>query len=120
MKKSLLLMTCIGVCALVLAACNKESKFSAGEEMNAEEARAYREKLLAEQEVTEKTVEDEATEGESAFPDICYYTETGGVWHASRSCSYLKNADRVLESSPESAELAGKARPCSRCASNWQ
>ncbi|MBQ8213728.1 MAG: hypothetical protein IJZ80_06940, partial [Clostridia bacterium] len=51
------------------------------------------------------------------LPDVCYYTETGSVWHASTDCSYLKNADHILQGTPEGAELAGKARPCSRCAS---
>jgi hypothetical protein len=117
MKKSLILMACVSVLALALAACHRESGFSAGEEMNADELRAYREKLLAENAVEPTPEEEDLIE---ELPDVCYYVEKGSVWHASKSCSSLKKSENSIESDLEGAELAGKARPCSKCASKWQ
>ena len=116
--------------------------------MNPDEIKAYREKLLAEilsestppeatppstppeavlpstspENVPPKTGEEEEPkdESEQELPEVCYYVENGSVWHASQSCSYLKNSKNIIESDPEGAEAAGKARPCSKCASNWQ
>jgi hypothetical protein len=118
MKRSLLLMACVGLCALALAACGKEEDFSAGKRMNAEETRALRDKMLAEQkkpEPEQTPAEEEAAE----LPDVCYYTEKGGKWHASADCRYLKNSTDVLEGSVESAALAGKNQPCSACAAAY-
>jgi len=123
--KKLLMVACVGICALALAACGKGKSFSAGVEMNAEEARAYRERLLAQKAEEEKAEDavtsedvpaDEIEEGDE-LPDVCYYTANGGVWHYARSCSYLRNAEDILNGSVESAALLGKVRPCSRCAS---
>lgn len=117
MKKSLILMACVSVVALALAACHRESGFSAGAEMNADEIKAYREKLLAEN--TDGSTPEEEISSE-ALPDVCYYVEKGSVWHASKDCSSLKKSENIIEGDLEGAELAGKARPCSKCASNWQ
>ncbi len=121
MKKSLLLMACIGVCALALVACGKEKQFSAGEEMNADEARALREKLLTEQgaETPKAEAEQPAEDENEGLPEVCYYTEKGGKWHASTDCRYLKNSTDILQSSVESAALAGKSQPCSACAAAY-
>ncbi|MBE6702576.1 MAG: hypothetical protein E7585_04085 [Ruminococcaceae bacterium] len=122
--KKLLLATCVGVCALALAACGRGKDFSAGELMSAEEARAYREKLLAQKAEAEKNASPEQTveetpqeEAPEAPFDLCYYTASGSVWHYAKNCSYIKNADRLLWGNIESAAAAGKLRPCSRCAS---
>ena len=117
MKKSLILMACVSVVALAFASCHRESGFSAGTEMTADEIKAYREKLLTES-TEEPTPEQDVSS--DAFPDVCYYVESGSVWHTSKSCSALKRSENIIESSPEGAENAGKARPCSKCASNWQ
>ena len=116
MKKSLLFMACLGLCACLLTACAREEGFSAGTEMTAEELRLYREKLLAQKEEApaEKEPEDEAPTDVSEL--VCYYTENGSVWHADRNCSYLKRSQNVLEGSVEGAAIAGKERPCSGCA----
>lgn len=135
MKKSVLLLTCIGVCAMLLAACGKGEKFSAGTEMNADEARAYREKLLAEQEAEKAAQKEESTApnteepaqnteenaqpGEVALPAVCYYTEKGSKWHASADCHYLQNSKEILQGSVDSACYAGKSQPCSGCASMY-
>lgn len=118
MKRSILFLACVGACALLLTACGREKSFDAGTEMNAEEAKAYREKLLAEAAEADEAPEGDLNTAEGGhLPDVCYYTENGSVWHLSKDCSYLKKATNILEAPPESAELAGKARPCSRCAS---
>ena len=118
MKKSLIIMACLGACALLLAACGKEKRFSAGEEMDAEEIKAYREKLMAEATVkSEEPAEPkpEIDEGENGLPTVCYYTEKGTKWHASHKCRYLQKSVDVMEGSLESAHLAGKTSPCSGC-----
>lgn len=144
MKKSLILMACVSVVAVALVACHRENGFSAGTEMNADEIKAYREKLLAESavdsgsngnttpEITEKSGSEEQklqeneknndpeTEESQELPDICYYVENGSVWHASKGCSYLKKAKEILEGDLEQAQASGKSDPCSRCASNWK
>jgi len=117
MKRSLIFMACVSMVALALAACHRESGFSAGTEMNADEIRAYREKLLAES--ATETAPEESVSSE-ALPEVCYYVEKGSVWHASKSCSSLKKSENIIESDLEGAEIAGKARPCSKCASHWQ
>lgn len=148
MKKSLILMACVGVIALAFTACHREDGFSAGSEMSADEVRAYREKLLAEtlseakppeatppstpsepvlpstpSEVTPPEAEggeDVEDGGTEELPEICYYVANGSVWHASNNCSYIKNSKNVIQDDVEGAQAAGKARPCSKCASNWQ
>jgi hypothetical protein len=117
MKKSLILMACVSMVALAFASCHRESGFSAGTAMNADEIKAYREKLLAENTVEPAPEEEAASD---TLPDVCYYVEKGSVWHASKDCSSLKKSENIIESDPEGAELAGKARPCSKCASNWK
>ena len=117
MKKSLILMACVSVVALALAACHRESGFSAGAEMNVDEIKAYREKLLEENAAETASEEDDLIK---EMPDVCYYVEKGSVWHASKSCSSLKKSENIIESDLEGAELAGKARPCSKCASDWK
>ncbi|MBQ9099396.1 MAG: hypothetical protein IJY50_08220 [Clostridia bacterium] len=120
MKKSLIVMACLGACALVLAACGKEKRFSAGEEMNAEEIKAYREKLMAQTEPSVDEAPETAPEaGEDALPAVCYYTEKGTKWHASLKCRYLRKSVDILEGSLESAHLAGKTSPCSGCAAAY-
>ena len=130
MKRSLILVACLSVIAAALAACHRDGGFSAGTEMSADEIRAYREKLLAENlsestssEGTPQESEEETDpeNGESqTLPEVCYYVESGEVWHASKSCSSLKKSKNIIESDPEGAEAAGKARPCSKCASAWK
>ena len=131
MKKSLLLMACIGVCACVLAACAKDKAFSAGTELTADEIRAYRERLQAER-LAKEEAENAPEEAPDVAPDetveeesdealeVCYYTENGSVWHADRDCSYLKRSQNVLSGSVEGAAIAGKNRPCSSCAAAYQ
>lgn len=119
MKRSLLFMACLGICALFLTACTKEKAFSAGTEMTAEELRLYRERLLAEQEA-ENTEQAPAPEvSDETELSVCYYTTNGSVWHADRNCSYLKRSQNVLEGSVEGAAIAGKTRPCSSCAAAY-
>ena len=116
MRRSLLLMACVGLCALAFSACTKDRAFSAGTEMNAEEMKLYRERLLAEKE------EGEVPEAEPEEPvplETCYYTENGTVWHADRECAYLKRSKNVLNGSVEGAAIAGKTRPCSSCAAAY-
>ena len=143
MKKSLIFMACVGVIALAFTACHREDGFSAGSEMSADQIRAYREKLLAENlaeaappEVTPPSTpsepvspstppvteegEDMKDGGAEELPEICYYVENGSVWHVSNSCSYIKNSKNVIQDDVEGAQAAGKTRPCSKCASNWQ
>ena len=119
MKKSLLFMACVGICACFLTACGRDKSFSAGTEMSAEELRLYRERLLAQKE-QEAPAEPEEPEQEPLEElDTCYYTENGTVWHADRNCSYLKRSQNVLEGSVEGAAIAGKTRPCSSCAAAY-
>ena len=121
MRKSLLLIACVGLCALALAACGKEDGFSAGQRLNADETRALREKMLAEQAEKDATEPEEtpAEEETDGLPAVCYYTEKGGKWHASADCRYLKNSVDILSGSVESAALAGKDQPCSGCAAAY-
>ena len=121
MKRSLILMACVGLCALALAACGKKDEFSAGQRLNAEETRALRDKLLAEETENEapKSEEAPAEEEQDGLPAVCYYTEKGGKWHASADCRYLKNSADILSGSVESAVLAGKDQPCSGCAAAY-
>ena len=120
--KKLLMRACLGICALALAACAKERGFSAGTEMSAEELKAYRERLLAQQAEAEQKEEPAAPEApaeEDELLDVCYYTQNGTVWHADRNCSYLKRSQNVLQGSVEGAAIAGKTRPCSSCAAAY-
>ncbi len=117
MKKSLLMMACLGICAFVLTSCSKDHGFSAGNEMSGEELEKYREQLLAEQN-EEKADEQEPEEPADEPLEVVYYTENGTVWHADRNCSYLKRSQNVLEGSVEGAAIAGKTRPCSACAAH--
>lgn len=120
MKKSLIWMACVGLCALALAACSKEDRFSAGKRLHADDAQDMREKLLAEQAQAPATEEKEPeVEVEDALPVVCYYTEKGGKWHASANCRYLKNSTDILEGSVEGANYAGKNQPCSVCAAAY-
>ena len=123
MKRSLLFMACLGLCACLLTACAKKTDFSAGTEMTAEELRQYREKLLAQKEQAKQEESAEDVGAEKPVTDladlICYYTENGSVWHADRNCSYLKRSQNVLEGSAEGAAIAGKSRPCSGCAAAY-
>lgn len=128
MKKSLLMMACLGICAFVLTSCAKDSGFSAGTEMSGEELEKYRGQLLAAQDADKEpaasekedvpTISDQ--EKEEAELSVVYYTENGTVWHAERDCSYLKRSQNVLEGSVEGAAIAGKTRPCSSCAKAYK
>ena len=138
MKKSLIIMACLSVAVVALTACQRESGFSAGTEMTADEIRAYREKILAEaaseqnsskgtadseqnsEQNGEQNTEEQGNEQREELPCVCYYVKNSEVWHASKSCSYLKNAKDIIEGDPQGAQAAGKLRPCSRCASNWK
>ena len=120
MKKSLILMACVGLCALALAACGKEDRFSAGKRLNADDAKDMRDKLMSEREQAPATEEKEPeVEAEETLPTVCYYTEKGGKWHASANCRCLKNSTDILEGSVEGANYAGKNQPCSVCAAAY-
>ena len=120
MKRSILLMACLGVCALLVTACGKQKTFSAGTEMSAEEAQAYRERLLAEgADGQAPDAEPEEENAEILPPAVCYYTEKGSKWHIHADCQYLQNSKDVLEGTLEGAALAGKTGPCSRCAAMY-
>ena len=116
MKKRFLFMACLGLCACLLTACTKETSFSAGTEMSADELRLYRERLLAQKQQEEDAENKPAADVEEL---VCYYAENGSVWHIDRECSYLKRSKNVLEGSVEGAAIAGKTRPCSGCASAY-
>ena len=45
---------------------------------------------------------------------IVYWTKSGGVWHSSRDCRYIKNSE-VESGSVDDAIAAGKERVCSSC-----
>ena len=118
MKKSLLLMAFLGICAFVLTSCSKDHGFSAGTEMSGDELEKYRAQLLAEQAKEEQPADPEPEEPADEALSVVYYTENGTVWHADRNCSYLKRSQNVLEGSVEGAAIAGKTRPCSACAAH--
>ena len=128
MKKKLILMACLGMCALALAACGKEKTGEAGKEMSAEELRAYRDRLAAEAETAstddtpaEAPVETDVTAEETTEADdlVCFYTEKGTKWHVRENCQYLKNSKEIMVGDPESAAAAGKVTPCSACAAAY-
>ena len=122
MKKPLLFMACVGICACVLAACTRGKTEVPGDELTAAEIEVYRQKLLAEQEAQraeEVSSEPEMAPEKETETDVCYYTAVGTVWHADRGCSYLKRSKEVLEGSISGAAIAGKQRPCSSCASMY-
>lgn len=119
MKKGKFLIACLGVCALVLAACARE-KAEETAPINAEALRAQREKLLEEKnEETGLPSEPEAEETVEVEDLVCYYTEKGGKWHARENCQYLKNSKEILSGNLESAAAAGKVTPCSVCAAAY-
>ena len=47
--------------------------------------------------------------------DLVYWTESGGVWHTFRDCSYLKKSKKIESGSVEKALESGKAKLCSAC-----
>ena len=47
--------------------------------------------------------------------DLVYWTESGGVWHTFRDCSYLKKSKEIESGSVEKALESGKAKLCSAC-----
>lgn len=120
MKKGKILLACLGLCALALAACGKDKTKDAP--ISADELRLQREKLLeqnseAELPVSRTPVEEEPVQEEDEI--VCYYTEKGGKWHIRESCQYLKNSKEILSGSYESALAAGKVTPCSACAAAY-
>lgn len=119
MKKGRFLIACLGVCALVLAACGRDKTKDVP--VSAEELRLQREKLLeqkseAESPAPEAPVEEPVQEDEEL---VCYYTEKGGKWHTRENCQYLKNSKEIFSGSYESAVAAGKVTPCSACAAAY-
>ena len=123
-------MACLSIAVVALTACQRESGFSAGTEMTADEIRAYREKILAEaaseqnpskgnddteqngeqngEQNSEQNTEEQGNEQREELPEVCYYVKNSEVWHASKSCSYLKNAKDIIEGDPQGAQAAGK------------
>lgn len=109
MKKTAVLFAALGVGAAALAVLSR--KMTKNEE-----------KAVAEQ-VPEAPVSElpenapEMAETDTVMPlSACFYTESGTVWHADRDCFYIKTAAEIFSDSPEGARLAGKQKPCSRCA----
>lgn len=94
------------VLVLFFPACAREDGFDAGEALSAEEISALREELLRE-ENAEKFIPSEG---------ICFFTESGTVYHLDPDCSYLSGAKKILSGTVEEAMARGVLRGCSRCA----
>lgn len=103
MKRGCLLLLLL---VLMFASCAKDDGFEAGEALSAEETKALREELL--REINE----------EKPIPSdgVCYFTESGSVYHLDPDCSYLSGAKKILTGTVEEAKARGILRGCSRCA----
>ena len=58
---------------------------------------------------TDSLPQDEIEEGD------VFWTPSGGVWHLSQDCRYIKNSSNVCYGNVEEAKNAGKTGVCSSC-----
>ncbi|MBO5758317.1 MAG: hypothetical protein J6S28_11540 [Clostridia bacterium] len=104
MKKMQLILLAL---LLLLAGCctpGREAP-SVGEPLNREEQSSlYAQRLEEQGDVT------------ASAKGKVYWTPNGTKYHASQSCSYLKNAQEVLSGTAAEAANHGASQPCSRCA----
>lgn len=60
---------------------------------------------------------DTSTSSENQNADnVCYWTESGSVWHTYRDCYHIKNSKNILLGTVEEALENGKSHVCSSCA----
>ena len=69
---------------------------------------------------TAETVNDEYVESslvtdKENTENLCYWTESGSVWHTYRDCHHIKKSSNVLSGSDEEARAAGKDHVCTSC-----
>lgn len=113
MKKSMLMLVCLGAAAWLLGNRKKEEKTAEVTLPAAPEAACEEPPAAVPQEPAE-AISTEPKINES--PLTVYYTENGKVFHTDHRCVYLRRSASVLQTSVEVAALAGKTRPCSGCA----
>ena len=112
MKKSVAILTALGLGATALAVLGKKMLKNDGEAT----CQPSSSPLVEQTPEQMPTLEEKSKKTDPVMPlSMCYFTQAGTVWHADRECFYIKTAAEIFSATPEHAMLSGKAKPCSRC-----
>ena len=65
---------------------------------------------------SDDTDDTASASGNQNADNICYWSESGSVWHTYRDCHHIKNSKNILSGTVKEALEDGKSHVCSSCA----
>ena len=92
-----------------------ESEYSDKSDMETESSRE--ESLsMSDDSHTNELVDNSSESSNENIGNICYWTESGSVWHTYKDCYHIKKSTNILSGTVEEAKEEGKSHICTACA----